>query len=89
MSSNGFEIGTGQNGAKLPSDLPPAIAQQITALAHDVFVSAYIDAMKGTLTVPIAFLAFTALTTLLIKRRKRPEAAQGQPVQDQVAAAAG
>jgi EmrB/QacA subfamily drug resistance transporter len=89
VSSNGFEIGTGQNGAKLPSDLPPAIAQQITALAHDVFVSAYIDAMKGTLTVPIAFLAFTALTTLLIKRRSRPETAKGEPVQDQVAAAAG
>jgi len=89
VSSNGFEIGTGQNGAKLPSDLPPAIAQQITALAHDVFVSAYIDAMKGTLTVPIAFLAFTALTTLLIKRRSRPAAAKGEPVQDQVAAAAG
>src|SRR6267378_4574615 len=89
VSSNGFEIGTGQNGAKLPADLPPAIAQQITALAHDVFVSAYIDAMKGTLTVPIAFLAFTALTTLLIKRRSRPAAAKGEPVQDQVAAAAG
>ena len=89
VSSNGFEIGTGQNGAKLPSDLPPAVAQQIAALAHDVFVSAYIDAMKATLVVPIAFLAFTALTTLLIKRRKRPVAAQGEPVQDQVAAAAG
>jgi EmrB/QacA subfamily drug resistance transporter len=89
VSSNGFEIGTGQNGAKLPSDLPPAIAQQITALAHDVFVSAYIDAMKGTLTVPIAFLALTALTTLLIKRRGRSEKALDEPVQDQVAAAAG
>jgi len=89
VSSNGFEIGTGQNGAKLPSDLPPAVAHQIAALAHDVFVSAYIDAMKATLVVPIAFLAFTALTTLLIQRRKRPEAAQGEPVQDQVAAAAG
>jgi EmrB/QacA subfamily drug resistance transporter len=89
VSSNGFEIGTGQNGAKLPSDLPPAIAQQITALAHDVFVSAYIDAMKGTLTVPIAFLAFTALTTLLIKRRGRSEKALDEQVQDQVAAAAG
>src|SRR5256712_1895203 len=89
VSSNGFQIGTGQNGAKLPSDLPPAVAHQIAALAHDVFVSAYIDAMKATLVVPIAFLAFTALTTLLIKRRKRPVAAQGEPVQDQVAAAAG
>jgi hypothetical protein len=45
------------------------VAQQITAIAHDVFVTAYIDAMKTTLVLPIAFLAFTALTTLLIRRR--------------------
>jgi EmrB/QacA subfamily drug resistance transporter len=90
VSTNGFEIGTGQNGAKLPSGLPPAVAHQISLLAHDVFVSAFIDAMKTTLFVPIAFLAFTALTTLLIRRRQRPAAAQGEPVQEQkVAAAAG
>ena len=90
VSTNGFEIGTGQNGAKLPSGLPPAVAHQISLLAHDVFVSAFIDAMKTTLFVPIAFLAFTALTTLLIRRRKRPETAQGEPAQEQkVAAVAG
>jgi MFS family permease len=90
VSTNGFEIGTGQNGAKLPSGLPPAVAHQISVLAHDVFVSAFIDAMKTTLFVPIVFLAFTALTTLLIRRRQRPAAAQGEPVQEQkVAAAAG
>jgi hypothetical protein len=69
--------------------LPPAVQHQLTVLAHDVFVSAYIDAMKGTLVVPIAFLAFTALTTLLIKRRQRPAAAQGVPVEEKIAAAAG
>jgi len=89
VASSGFQIGTGQNGAKLPAGLPPAVQHQLTVLAHDVFVSAYIDAMKGTLVVPIAFLAFTALTTLLIKRRQRPAAAQGVPVEEKVAAAAG
>src|SRR2546425_2124897 len=90
VSSNGFQIGTGQNGAKLPSGLPPAVQHQIAALAHDVFVSAYIDAMKTTLYVPLAVLAFTALTTLLIRRRQRPSATQGEPAQEQekVAAAA-
>jgi len=72
VSSNGFQIGTGQNGASLPSGLPPAVAAQLTRIAHDVFVSAYIDALKSTLVVPVIFLAFTALTTLLIKRRQRP-----------------
>ncbi|TMD90212.1 MAG: DHA2 family efflux MFS transporter permease subunit [Chloroflexi bacterium] len=90
VSSNGFEIGAGQTGAKLPSNIPPAVAHQLAALAHDVFVSAYIDAMKSTLVVPIAFLAFTALTTLLIKRRQRPAAARPALVEDEkIAAAAG
>src|SRR3984893_12613743 len=74
VAANGFEIGTGQNGATLPSGLPPAVTHQIAALAHDVFVSAFIDAMKSTLIVPIAFLFLTAVTTLLIKRRQQPPA---------------
>ena len=88
VASNGFQIGTGQNGAKLPANLPPAVAHQLTVLAHDVFVSGFIDAMKVSLVVPIAFLAFTALTTVLIKRRPRaaqPEAA----AREEVRAAAG
>jgi EmrB/QacA subfamily drug resistance transporter len=72
VAANGFEIGTGQNGAKLPAGLPPAVAQQLTSLAHDVFVTAYIDALKPTLIVPIVVLALTALSTVLIKRRQRP-----------------
>jgi MFS family permease len=87
VASNGFEIGTGQTGAKLPPGIPPAVASQINALAHDVFVSGYIDAMKSSLVVPIAFLAFTALTTLLIKRR--PRAQQAVAPQEEVRAAAG
>jgi len=89
VSSNGFQIGTGQTGAKLPQNIPPAIQHQLSALAHDVFVSAYIDAMKATLLVPVAFLAVTALTTLLIKRRQRPAASQDEPVQEKVTVAAG
>jgi flagellar biosynthesis/type III secretory pathway M-ring protein FliF/YscJ len=66
------------------------VAHQLSVLAHDVFVTAFIDAMKTTLFVPIAFLAFTAVTTLLIRRRKRPAATQAEPAQEQkVATAAG
>jgi MFS family permease len=88
VASNGFEIGTGQNGAKLPAGLPPGVAQQIASLGHDVFVSAYIDALKPTLTVPIAVLFFTALTAFLIKRRKRPAVQKGQSATEELAAAA-
>src|SRR5437588_4285499 len=74
VSSKGFEIGAGETGAKLPSNIPPAAAQQIAAIAHDVFVYAYIDAMKATFVVPVVFLVFTAMTTLLITRRARTSA---------------
>ena len=87
VSSEGFEIGAGETGARLPSNIPPAAAQQIASIAHDVFVYAYIDAMKATFVVPVLFLAFTAVTTLLIKRRARPSAAE-RP-QEELRAAAG
>ena len=88
VAANGFQIGTGQNGAKLPSGLPPAVAQQLTTLAHDVFVSGYIDALKQTLVVPIAVLALTAFSALLIKRHQRPVEQQAEPASQEVAAAA-
>jgi EmrB/QacA subfamily drug resistance transporter len=87
VAANGFQIGTGQNGAKLPSGLPPAVAQQLTSLAHEVFVSGYIDALKQTLVVPIGVLVFTALTAVLIRRRARAQA-ESAP-REEVRAAAG
>ena len=90
VSSNGFQIGTGQTGASLPSGLPPAEAALLSRIAHDVFVSAYIDALKSTLVVPVIFLAITALTTLLIKRRRRPAAQAAEvPAEEFKQAAAG
>ena len=88
VAANGFEIGTGQNGAKLPPGLPPDVAARITALAHDVFVTGYIDALKPTLVLPIGVLALTALSALLIKRRKRAEVVQGEPASEELTAAA-
>jgi MFS family permease len=86
--ANGFQIGTGEVGAQLPAGLPAAVAQQLAALGHDVFVAAFIDAMKPTLTVPIAFLALTAATTLFIRRRQ-PPAEQKSVEREELRAAAG
>jgi EmrB/QacA subfamily drug resistance transporter len=88
VASKGFEIGTGQNGAKLPAGLPPAVAQRLTALAHDVFVSGYIDALKQTLVVPIAVLSLTAFSALLIKRIQRPVVQREESRSEEVAAVA-
>ena len=88
ISSKGFQIGAGQSGATLPSGIPPAVAHQLSVLAHDVFVSGYIDAMKQTMVLPVAFLLLTAASALLIQRRTR--AAVAEPVQrEEVRAAAG
>ncbi|HEX3507185.1 MAG TPA: DHA2 family efflux MFS transporter permease subunit [Candidatus Dormibacteraeota bacterium] len=88
VAANGFQIGTGENGAKLPAGLPPSVAQQLTALAHDVFVTGYIDALKQTLVLPIVVLALTAFSALLIKRRARQAAQHDERAPDEVAAAA-
>ena len=88
VASNGFEIGTGENGAKLPAGIPPSAVHQLTVLAHDVFVSAYIDAMKSTFILPVAFLAFTAASTLLIRRTPSAVAVEQAP-REEIKAAAG
>ena len=89
VSSKGFEIGAGESGAALPGNLPPDVKAQLAAIAHDVFVSGYIDAMKTTFILPIVFLAFTALTTLLIKRRPRAKVAAPVAEREEVRTAAG
>jgi EmrB/QacA subfamily drug resistance transporter len=86
ISSRGFEIGAGETGTKLPAGIPPQVAQQVNAIAHDVFVSGYIDAMKHTFVLPIVFLSFTVLTTFLIRRRPR-QVRQQQPAEEYRAAA--
>ena len=88
VAANGFQIGTGENGAKLPAGLPPAAAQQLAALAHDVFVTGYIDALKQTLVLPNVVLALTAFSALLIKRRARRAVQQDERAREEVTAAA-
>jgi hypothetical protein len=88
VSSKGLQIGTGQNGAALPSGIPPAVAHQLSVLAHDVFVTGYIEAMKQTFVLPITVLLITAASALLIKRRARVAAVE-EPAREEVRAAAG
>jgi hypothetical protein len=68
--------------------LPVDVAAQLTSLAHQVFVSAYIDALKQTLVLPIGVLALTAFSALLIKRYGRPATVEeSEPDSEKVAAA--
>jgi len=66
----GLQVGRGQSGGVQPSAaLPPQAVQLVQPLIHDVFVNAYVNAMRPTLAVPAAVLLFGALTCGLIVRR--------------------
>jgi MFS family permease len=77
-SSGGFQLGRGQTGgAKLPANLPHAVAQHLAAISRQVFDHAYLNAMKPSLALPIAVMLLGALVTLLM-RSDVPGAAQAQ-----------
>ena len=75
-TKGGLEVGrSSSSGVASAPGLPPQVAQQIGALAHQVFQHGFIDAMRPTLLVPILALALAALSCLAIKRRRRSEEA--------------
>ena len=77
-SSGGLEVGRGQTGSsggsfQAPPNVPAAVVHQmqvqITAYFHDVFVNAYLTAMRPTLAISVAVLLVGALSCFLIERR--------------------
>ena len=73
-AKNGFQVGRSQVGAAVPGGLPPQLAHQLQAIAHDVFVYGYLDAMRVTLVVPILAIALGAISCLAVRRRMVNEA---------------
>ncbi|MDQ6710920.1 MAG: DHA2 family efflux MFS transporter permease subunit, partial [Candidatus Dormibacteraeota bacterium] len=65
-----LQVGRGQSGAALLPNVPPQAAAKIGQVAHDVFATAYLNAMRPALAVPIAVLLVGALLTTMIVRRK-------------------
>jgi len=68
---NGLEVGRGQSGgAQLPNGLSPALAQQLQALIHDVFVNSFVAALPPALIVPAIAFAIGAGSCFLIATRR-------------------
>jgi len=70
-ANSALEVGRGQTGVALPSNLPPQAKNQILQLGHDVFAQAYLNAMRPALAVAIIVILFGAVLTLGIERRPK------------------
>jgi EmrB/QacA subfamily drug resistance transporter len=71
-ANNGIQVGAGQNGGSTHSipGAPPGLVAEIARIAHEVFTSAYVTAMRQTMILPIVLLAVGALSCLAIKGGK-------------------
>ena len=82
----GLGAGAGQGGPELPAGLPPAVAQLVQRLAHDVFVNAYVAAMRPSLAVAVAAFLFAAVTCALIVSRRVGAAPADRTARDAIPA---
>jgi EmrB/QacA subfamily drug resistance transporter len=68
--SGGIEVGAGQAaGSALPSDVPAGVAEQIHAAAQHVFATAFTDAMRPTMVLPIVVILLAAGAVLFVRSK--------------------
>ena len=81
-AKRGLEIGAGQTGASLPlpPGIPPGVAAQLRDAAHDVFVHAFVTAMRPSLIVPVVVIVAAACLVLLVRHRAPTAEAAPRPV---------
>lgn len=71
LSSGGTDLGRVRDvAAFLPTGLPAETLAQVQAVAQQVFATAFVDAMRPTLTVSVALLAVSAASCAFIRRRQ-------------------
>src|SRR5690348_691450 len=78
-ASSRLEVGAGQTGVQLPSSIPAQAREVVERVAATTFHEGFTNAMRVALWLPIAVLALSALSCLLIKRRKKVAAAGAGP----------
>ncbi|MGH7687714.1 MAG: DHA2 family efflux MFS transporter permease subunit [Candidatus Dormibacteria bacterium] len=91
-AAGGFEVGAGQTGGSLvlPPGTPPDVAARVQSLAHQVFASGFVDAMRPTLILPIAVIFAAGFLALAVRpRRKSPAMATTEEPGVTLAAEAG
>jgi EmrB/QacA subfamily drug resistance transporter len=70
-AKKGLEIGAGQSGGslQLPPGVPSEVVQQLQRISHDVFVNAFVIAMRPTLLLPIVVVLAAAISCLAVRNR--------------------
>ena len=76
-ASTGLQVGQGQTGAAthLPPGVPAQVGQLLSQISHDVFVNAFLEAMKSTLYLPAAVVLLATVVTVLVRRQAAMPAA--------------
>ncbi len=70
VASVGLELGAGRSvPVAPPHDLPPALRTQLVSLGHQVFVGAYVAAMRPAVGAAVVALVLAALSCLLARRQ--------------------
>ncbi len=89
-AKSGLQVGSGQSGSavKPPPGTPTALAAELSRIAHEVFGTGFVSAMKTTLILPIAVIAVAALCCIAIRSRDDTGRRRLQTRPDEVTATA-
>ncbi len=67
---SGVGIGSGQGGSiQAPKGVPASVALRIEQIGHAIFANGYVQAMRGTMIMPLLVLVVGALSCLLVQRK--------------------
>lgn len=65
-ASGGLRVGAGQNLQALPAEVPPALADRISAAAQHTFAAALTDAMDPVILVAVGVVLVTGFAVLFV-----------------------
>jgi EmrB/QacA subfamily drug resistance transporter len=87
-ASGDLQVGTGQTGISL-TGVPGAFRDVVGRLVKTIFDEGYTNAMRVTLWLPIAVMGVAAISTILVKGRRKQVAEERVDSQPESAAVAG